>query len=422
MTDLIESEDELLDPQPGPAAAAPPHRLAAALHRLRDRTPLAAGREIDPERRRRRSLAGLLALALAAGAGATGVAVHSRDVGHARAHAQDRMLLHVLGGSATLSFGNLNGSGSGSGSSDGSVFGGTSGQDSLPAYFTVALRNDGAKPLEVTGLRIAVPGVAVLDPAPAMTLGPGDTEALTTKIGVSCDAAALPEYPSGVTATVRTPAAKDKAAGSPATVPLAFDPGHPALPASGAEEAAANPEFLGSLDALQFQSYVTSSFYRLCGDVLASVPSRVSATAVTGTPSPQNPVVSYSLHIDADSDAPRMAVPLPKPSTVPGVSAQTDLSAPEQIGSEGLDVNVTDRITDCSALGDYLAVRGGASVAAAALNAATPIGLQPVDPRFRTTPTQLAAAAQPVFVGITPGTADLQSALLAQLASVCPDI
>ncbi|MEY9925589.1 hypothetical protein ABH926_000209 [Catenulispora sp. GP43] len=418
MTDLIESEDELLDPQAGPVAAAPPHRLVAALHRLRDRTPLGAGFEADPERRRRRTLAGLLALALVTGAAATGVAVHSRDVGHARARTQDRMLLHVLGGSATLTFGDLNGSGSG----DGSQVGRIPGIDPLPADFTVTLRNDGAQPLEVTGIRIAVPGVAVLDPAPHMTLGPGDAEALTSKVDVNCDAGDLPQYPSGVTATVRTPAATGKAPGSPTAVPLAFDPGHPAPPASGAGAAAVNPEFLGANDVFQFQSYTTSSFYRLCGDVLATMPSRVSATALTGSPSLQNPVVSYSLHIDANSAAAQMAVPLPKPPTVPGISARTDLSAPEEIGSEGLDVNVTDRITDCAAFGDYLAVRGGASQAAAALNAATPVGLQPVDPRFRITPTPLASAAEPEFGGLTPGTADLQSTLLVQLSAVCPDM
>jgi hypothetical protein len=147
----------------------------------------------------------------------------------------------------------------------------------------------------------------------------------------------------------------------------------------------------------------------------------VSATALSGSPSQQNPVVKYSLHIDGNPAAAEMAVPLPKPPVVPGVSAQTDLAGPQQIGTEGLDVEVTDRITDCGAFGDYLAVRGGAAEAGAALNAATPIGLQPVDPRFRTTPTQLASAAEPEFDGVTPGTADLQAALLTQLAAVCTD-
>ena len=405
MTGLIESEDELLEPQVGPVAAAGRHRVLAAWHRLRARTPLGAGPEVDPERRRRLALAGLLAVAMAAGAGATGAVVHSRDVGGAHARTDDRTLLHVLGGSGTLTFG-------GSDVNDLGVPGSL--QSPLPADLTVALRNDGAKPLEVTAVRISVPGVDVLSTAPITALAPGDSEALTTRIAVHCTAADLPRYPSGVTVTVRTPAAKGKPAGSPTTVPLAFDAGHPSAPLANTDPVMSGVFITGS--------YATSSFYQLCGDVLSMMPPRVSATAVPGSPSQQNPVVHYTLHIDDSPDIPQMALPLSKPPAVPGVVSQTDLAGPRQIGSEGLDVDVTDRITDCSAFGEYLAVRGGAMQAAEALNAATPVGLQPADPRFQTTPTPLGRTAQAMFDGVTPGTADLQSALTTQLAAVCPEL
>ena len=284
----------------------------------------------------------------------------------------------------------------------------------LNAYFTLALRNDGAKPLQVTAVRISVPGVDVLDTPVYPTLAPGDSEAVATQVAVHCTAPDLPRYPSGATLTVRTPAGKGVAAGSPTTVPLAFDPGRPAQ-AESAPEAymGENPDF---------GEYSTGSFYRLCGDALSRMPSRVSATAVPGSPTPQNPVLRYSLHIDYNTDAAEMAVLLAKPPVVPGVSAQTDLTGPRQIGTQGLDVNVTDRITDCRAFGDYLAVRGGATEAANALDDATPVGLQPVDPRFRTAPTLLSTAAAGEFDGITPGTADLQATLTTQLAAVCPDL
>jgi hypothetical protein len=409
MTDLIESEDELLDPQPGPAAAAPPHRLAAVVHRLRARLPLGGdGSEIDPARRRRMTLGGLLALALAAGAGATGVLVHSRDLHTTQAHAEDRMLLHLLGGGATLTF-DAGGPGTGTVSNLPGTFGAP-----LNAYFTLALRNDGAKPLQVTGVGISVPGVDVLGAPSFPTLAPGDSEAVTAQVAVHCTASDLPQYASGATVTVRTPAAKGMAAGAPTTVPLAFDPGHPAEAASGSGSYfGENPDF---------GEFSTGSFYRLCGDVLGRLPSRVSATAVSGSPNPQNPVLHYSLHIDNNPDAAEMAVVLAAPPVVPGVSAQTDLAGPRQIGIQGLDVNVTDRITDCRAFGDYLAVRGGATEAANALDDATPVGLQPVDPRFQTTPTPLSTAAAGEFDGITPGTADLQATLTTQLAAVCPDL
>jgi hypothetical protein len=419
MTDLIESEDELLDPQPGPAAAAPPHRVLAALHRLRDRTPLGAAGHADPDRRRRLVLAGLLALAVAAGAGATGVIVHSRDLKDARTHTQERMLLHVLGGSATLTFGNLDGTDGADVLTLPSTF-----QTPLAADFTVALRNDSAKPLQVSAIQISVPGVDVVGTAPLTTLAPGDSEALTSRVAVHCTATDLPQYPSGVTVTVRTPATKAEAAGPATSVPLAFDAGHPAEPAPDDDPASADDSMggLGEVGVATIGSFVTSSFYRLCGDVLTTMPPRVSATGWSGVPSRQNPVVHYSLHIDDSTNAAQVVLPLSKPPVVPGVSAQTDLTGPQQIGSEGLDVNVTDRITDCTAFGGYLALRGGAGEAADALNAATPVGLQPVDPRFRTTPTPLSSTAQSVFAGLTPGLADLQSTLLTQLATICPEL
>lgn len=420
MTDLIESEDELLDPpQPGPAAAAPRRRWATALYRLGERVrPDGADREADPARRRRRTLAGLLALGVAAGAAATGAAMHHRDVTHARDRAQNRMLLHLLGGSATLAFS----------PTDGGINGlGIQGnfQAPLTTDFTIALRNDGAKPLEVTGVGISVPGIDLLTAAPHTTLPPGGSEALTSKVAVHCTAPDLPRYPSGVTVTVRTPATKGEAAGPAGTLPLAFDAGHPATPAAGADSQ--NSEiFLTTGSDFSGVFPTTSSFYQLCGSVVAMDPPRVSATAVPAAPgqvpSLQNPVVRYTLHIDNSLDIPRMAVPLGKPSAVPGVSAQTDLAGPRQIGSEGLDVTVTDRVTDCSAFGDYLAVRGGATQAAEALDTATPVGLQTVDPRFQTTPSPLSSTATAVFDGLTPGTADLQQTLLSQLAAVCPEL
>ena len=408
MTDLIESEDELLDPPAGPAAAAPPHRLAAALHRLRARTPLGAGDEVDPARQRRLGPAALLRVAIAAGAGATGVAVHSRDLSHAQSRTQDRLLLHLLGGSATLTFNPTDSGADGLGSP-------TMSQAPLSTDFTIALRNDGAKPLQVTDVKIAVPGVEMVGAARATTIAPGDSESLTSRVAVHCTDTDLPRYPSGVTLTVRTPAAAGKPAGAPTTLPVAFDAGHPT---AATQTGNGNGFFPYGVD--DYMTYTTGSLYQLCGYVLTMVPPRISASADAGNPSPQNPVVGYSLHIDHSSDTPQMAVPLPKPPAIPGVSARTDLAAPQQIGTQGLDVTVTDRITDCDAFGAYLAVRGGATQAAEALNAATPIGLQPVDPRFQTAPTPLSVTAQAVFDGVTPGTADLQSTLLNQLAAVCP--
>jgi hypothetical protein len=416
MTDLVESEDELLDPPSGPAAAAPLSPWVSRLHRLRER--LAPGgaepdAEADPARRRRRILAGLLTVAVAAGAAATGAAVHSRDVAHAQTRTQDRMLMHLLGGTASLTFGDL---------SQDSLSNGftlpSSLQIPLAAGFTVALRNDGAKPLEVTGIQISVPGVDVVGAAPHTTFAPGDSAALTTKVTVHCTAADLPRYPSGVSVTVRTPATATQPAGAPITVPLSFDPGHPA--SSSTDSAPSGDTYLGGRIDNIFSA--TTSFYELCGDVLAVAPHRVSATTVRGTPSVQDPVVRYTLHIDNSPGAEQMAVPLTKPPTVPGVSAQTDLVAPQQIGSEGLDVNVTDRVTDCQAFGDYLTARGGATRAVAELNAATPVGLVAADPRFQTTPTPLSSTSLPLFDALTPDTADMQATLLTQLAAVCPEL
>jgi hypothetical protein len=413
MTDLIESEDELLDPQPGPAAAAP-HRLAATLRRLRDRTPLGsdtAVRTADPGRRRRTALALLLAATLAAGAGAAGVVVHSHDLARAQARTQDRLLLHLLGGSATLTFNNAGGTDGGT----------TSGSFStpLPSDFTVALRNDGAQPLEVTGVRLAVPGVDSVRAAPDTIIPPGESAALTTRVNVHCTAQDLPRYPSGVTVTVRTPPAKGRAAGSATTLPLTFDVGHP-----GDDSTASAADRLGLALGQPYYagSFATDSFYRLCGNVLRLMPPLVTTAALPGNPSPQNPVIRYTLHVAASSDTSQTAVPLTQPIEVPGVSGQSDLTAARQIGPDGLDVTVTDRITDCSAFGSYLSVRGGATQAAHALDAAVPVGLEPADPRFQTSPVPLSTMTGPVYIGVGTENADLQSALLDQLSAACPDL
>ena len=154
MTDLIESEDELLDPQPGPAAAAPPHRfgLAAAAHRLRERPPLGAGCEIDPARRRRMTWPPCWPWPWRPARGPPGCSCTAATCTPREAHAEDRMLLHLLGGGATLTF-DAGGPGTGTASNLPGTFGAP-----LNAYFTLALRNDGAKPLQVTGVGIWCPG------------------------------------------------------------------------------------------------------------------------------------------------------------------------------------------------------------------------------------------------------------------------
>jgi hypothetical protein len=406
MTDLIESEDELLDPQPNPAG---PHRLVATLRRLRDRTPAAGAATpgADPGRRRRTATALLLAVAVAAGAGAAGVVVHSHDLARAQARTQDRLLLHLLGGSAALTF-------DGAGPYQ-SVKMPDNLSGPLPTGFTIALRNDGAKPLEVTGVGVAVPGVDVVTAAPGTVLSPGQSVALTTRVAVHCTDQSLPRTPSGVTVTVRTPAAAGQAAGSRTTLPLTFDAGHP-----GEDLAAAG---LTPEDQFVMGSYATSDFYRLCGEVLRMMPLDVTAKALPGTPSPQNPVIRYTLHVAASPDTPETALPLSTPADVPGVSAQTDLTAARQIGPDGLDLTVTDRITDCAEFGSYMSIRGGATQAAQTLDSAMPVGLEPTDPRFQTSPMPVAPTAGPVYVGIGGAGLDSQrSAVLQQLAAICPDL
>ncbi|NUR61889.1 MAG: hypothetical protein HOV87_25000 [Catenulispora sp.] len=454
MTDLIESEDELLDPQPAPGAAGRA-RLAALARRLRGGGGIGtetgtdtdtgtgtgvggdnaadteaadaetsdveggtwpedpAEAEIDPRRRQHLTRVAALALALVAGASAAGVAVHKADLHRNASQVQDRVLLHLLGGGASLTY-------AGTGARDGV---------SLPDTFdtpmatdlTIGLRNDGARRLEITGVQIHQPGVDVVDPAPKATVEPGQAVALTTRITVRCTASDLPQAPTGATVTVRTAADKGHAAGAPTKLPLTFTAGSGGTPPSGvapglAEALPGN----GQGQVYMIGSYVTDSFYRLCGSVLMRMPARISAEVPATDAGPQNPAVRYSLHIAGTPGAAQVVTKTANPTVLPGVSTETDLPGPLPIGASGVAVTVTDRITDCAAFGRYLAVHGGAATAPMWLSFATPVTVQAADPRFRI--AEASGTGLDGLDALTGGEADLQDAVLAQVAAACPDL
>jgi len=315
MTDLIESEDELLDPQQGPGAAEPP-RLLTAWRRLRDRTPLggrAAGTEPDPRRRQRAVVAVLMTVAVTAGAGAAGVVVHSHDVSRDRTRSENRLLPHLVGGGATLTLGDM------------SPSGGITTQPvdlaaPLPVDFSITLRNDGELPLEVASVEIGEPGVDTVQGAPVTTIPPHAAAVLTAKIVVHCDAPDLPRSPTGVTLVARSAADKDHPAGKPATIPVNFDAGQSSdLIGSGSGSVIMNQQ------GYVVGSSVSSSFYRVCSNVFSSSLPYVTARVLSDgpAPSPQNPVVRYSLHMDGSTNAERLAVALPNLVTVPGLVVRT---------------------------------------------------------------------------------------------------
>lgn len=413
MTDLIESDDELLDPQPAPGGYRRA-RLTALARRLRPgaRYGIPGDEpEADPRRRQRVLQAGALALALAAGAGAAGVAVHKADLHRDQSQIQDRLLLHMLGGGASLTY-------AGVGARDG-VSLPDSFDDPMPTDLTIGLRNDGARPLEITGVRIRQPGVDVVDPAPKAVVKPGESVALTTRIAVRCTAADLPSAPTGATLTVRTAADRGQAAGAATDVPLTFTAATP-----GATKAAG---ISGPVEALQgsglgqaylIGSYVTDSFYQLCGGVLAKMPVGIT----TGTPStdasPQNPVVRYTLHVAGTPGAAQEVTTLTGTTAVAGVSAQTDLTGPRSIGASGVDVTVTERITDCAAFGQFLAVHDGANSAAMWLSYAAPVAVQATDPKFRVPGVSGTGLAE--MDALTSSGSEAQDALLDQVAAACP--
>lgn len=422
MTDLIESEDELLDPQPAPGRAGE-GKLAAAARRLRARglvrglsgagglgglgglTSRSDGEEDDPRRRRRAVQAGALTVVLVAGAGAAGVAVHRTDLHRSQSQVQDRMLLHLLGGGASMTY-------SGSGARSGMAL-----PDSfdapLPTDFTIGVRNDGARAMEVVGVRIQQPGVDVVDAAPKATVKPGESVALTTRVAVHCTAPDLPGSPTGATVTVRSAAAPGRAAGTPTDVPLAFTGGADGGTAPNSEE----------LQTSMVGSYVTGSFYRLCGTVLAKMPVGITVGFPAADAGPGNPVVRYTLHISGARNALQVVAPSTTAPTMPGVTSETDLKGPQPIGPAGVDVAVTDRITDCRALGDYLAIRGGASTAALLLSAVAPVAVEAADPRFRVpSPPASPMRDYDALTGESTSDVTFQDGLLGQMAAACPDL
>ncbi|MFD0631159.1 hypothetical protein ACFQ9X_05450 [Catenulispora yoronensis] len=112
--------------------------------------------------------------------------------------------------------------------------------------------------------------------------------------------------------------------------------------------------------------------------------------------------------------------PPASPPQVPGVSAETDLHSTQPIGNEGVDVAVTDRITDCTAFGNFLAIRGGAATATLWLSYASPVAVVPTDQRFVTsTPSDAALEAFDPQSGRMSG---FEDALLEQIAAACPNL
>jgi len=351
-----------------------------------------------------------LAVALVAGAVGSGVAVHRVDVHRSQTQVRTRLLLHLLGGSATLTLSDTD-------SARGSIPIPDSFDTPLGTDFGVSVRNDSAQPLEISNLRLRLPGVDVVTPAPD-TVVPANTSAtLTTRIAVHCNAKDLPQYPSGVTVTARTISGKDKATATsaPTDIPLTFTP----APTNGGGQQDRGPE-----QAYTVGADPTGSFYHLCGDVLTMMPADITATAITTTATtPQSPQVSYRLHIESTPGTNQVATPAKSTSTIPGVTAETDLKTTQPIGPTGLDVTVTDHITDCTALGTYLLSQGGAGRAAALLNEAAPFSVQPADPRFRLD-DRLAPSAwsQGLFDVYQEQGASLQEALVSQLAAACPEL
>ncbi|GAA1992861.1 hypothetical protein [Catenulispora subtropica] len=399
MTDLIESEDELLEPQPAPGPSGVTG-LAALTRRLRARTPF-GGSGADPQRRPRAALAGVLAVALAAGAAAAGVAVHRADLHRERTRGQDRMLLHLLGGGASLAYA---GTGARSGQALPDAF-----DAPLPTDFTIGVRNDGAKALEITAVRIRQPGMDVVDSAPKAMVKPGESVALTTRVAVHCTASDLPRSPTGATVVVRTAADKGKKAGDPIEVPLTFTSG-------SAEGAVPNPN---QSQSYLVGSYVTGNFYHLCANVLAKMPAGISVRASTLDATLGNPVVRYTMHIDGTRGASQIVTASTTAPTMPGVTSETDLKGPLPIGASGVDVAITDRITDCTAFGDYLAIRGGAATAALWLSSVAPLSVEAADPRFRL-PQEQRSMMQSLETFGELSDDSFQDALLGQLAAACP--
>lgn len=404
MTDLVESEDELLDPQPAPETA-PRNKLAGAWRRLRARLPF--GADSDPRRRRRAVLACGMTVALVAGAGAAGAAVHRADLHRNRSHVQSRILLHLLGGGASMTFN----------SNDGRGYELVPDRFDTPlaADFTVSLRNDGAQPLDITGLQIRQPGVDVMAHQTKATVKPGEAVSVMARVAVHCTAPDLPQYPSGVTVTVRTAADKTKPAGKPTDVALPFDLGsHDSVMSDG-----------DRMPSYSVDAFVTNSFYHLCANVLALMPIRVTTTVLPSGASPQNPVVRYVLHVAGTPGAAEVVKTTPPSVRVPGVSVETDLREPQRVGASGLDVTVTDRITDCAAFGDYLADWSGAMQAANALHSATPLSLEPADPRFLTATATRPLGQEANLFGVfssAAGDGKELGALLTELIAACPQL
>jgi hypothetical protein len=148
----------------------------------------------------------------------------------------------------------------------------------------------------------------------------------------------------------------------------------------------------------------------------------MTVTVPPGGAGPRNPVVRYTMHNSGASKAAQVVAPSTTVPTMPGVTSETDLKDPLPIGPAGVDVAVTDRIIDCEALGDYLAIRGGATAAALWLSSAVPVSVEPADPRFRLPPGPASPIRGDFDTFVVDGDVQFQDAVLEQLAAICPSL
>jgi hypothetical protein len=345
------------------------------------RVPRIAGLRMLP----RPVLIALWAVALGVIAAAGGVLTHRSDVHGVAAAADQRLLVHLVGGEPVVAL------------LDDET--GTSNASSLPVRLDVTLRNDGHVAEQVVSAGVQQPGVVQDAPVTPVTIPPGSSADIAVRLTLACDRVDLAVRPDSIRIGLRG------SGGRPVFEVFGFHAVQPSLPAAA---------LYGQDGTLE----PTLNYFSACAEGIQRAPLSAvySGAAVAGVGTD----LAYQLTVAAPDQWARLLIPPQVPDGLSGLGIRitTDLDGPVHVdASQAQNVIVTTKVADCTLAKRAIASEGLENFL---LQVEGGYGLSstPADPRFRdVTPVGLSLS-----LGFEHSPVSLDQDFLTWLERACPGL